>query len=293
MFGKNAQFFLLFATLTFGSFDAHASEASDSFWNFFKSVVRKFDDGHGALVERWPDQVKVCVFGEYADVEREATKTFISAMTDNTVLDFWTKYSDTAKNCDNDASLYIRFYGANEDVVNSLMADLNWIAPKHGTTTPISRTAFGQYGTAIARREPGKAPYGYVAAPRVEATDGEVDEKAFLRSLEKSLFRVFSFAGNSAIDEHTLTILNAPLVANVGAKNEGMEVSNMSRSNLCSYDVMLLLTLYAPAEAAVPKFYPFSSYRNAILSGFSSLQTTASTILGDVKYKSIFNEKCE
>lgn len=276
-----------------------ASTDEESFRSFFHDVVRTYPRDNGTFVLRWPSPLIVCVFGDYSQLSSDRFKDLFHFIQKSTDLRINTQYTIPREDCAQDTLLYVRIHSGDKGKTlrQMLIKDLGSVVVEKGRKETSSTLEPKPYGMGTIVLGGGQPSAIYVAVDQFDRNETPFDEAMARKASQEEIFQVLVGAADVSTAVVPKSIIEEPIL-NIDKRDWGLEpkyreeVFKSAPSNMCFYDVMLLLTLYGPGIARENPESKLDLYHAFIHENFDQIKRRATDLMNDDDYKSIFVKKC-
>lgn len=271
------------------------SRGYDRFEQIFRQSLAWDSYDENIQLNRWASSFDVCIYGGRSESTRKLVLLFFDMVREVTWLKPDILFKPEIVACPDSTFLYVRLHQGEESFNQSVVGELSLIMTRAGMTEPID-ASLNQYGMALAMVEIGLEPRLYVAINEFEGATLEVDKSLARNVVQQELLQVLLNASDLNVDQPPVSIIEERRVPNVPDSEDDADPKNRTERarlnvpNMCRYDVMLLMTLYARDESiADARLGPYIRY---IRKNFHKLEQAARAVQNNPRYREIFSSRC-
>ncbi|MBW9066164.1 hypothetical protein JNB71_22920 [Rhizobium herbae] len=271
------------------------SRGYDRFEQIFRQSLASGSYDENIQLNRWASRFDVCIYGGRSESTKKLVLLFFDIVREVTWLRPTIGFKPDIVACPNSTFLYVHLHQGEENFNQTAVGELALIMTRAGMTKPID-ARLSQYGMGLSMIEIGLEPRLYVAINEFEGATLEVDKLLARNVVQQELLQVLLNASDLKVDQTPVSIIEERRVPNVPDSEDDADPKNRTERaklnvpNMCLYDVMLLMTLYARDESiADARLGPYIRY---IRKNFHKLEQAARAVQNNPRYHEIFSSRC-
>jgi hypothetical protein len=267
-------------------------QPSARFEDFFRQALAGGSRDDNKVLGRVAAKYDVCVYGPAGTRTEKLILLFFEFVREATWMEPNVVTKSRTADCPLSTFLYVLHHQGDKEIVNSIIGDILFIANRSGLTEMPSHSRISQYGTGVVMVEEGKEPRQYAAINEIADARSDVDHLLARNIVQQELVQLLLYASDIQVDRQPLSIIEErwkPGLVDVDPQQRAQWAS-LNVPNMCKYDIMLLLTLYARDESIVDSH--LGSYVRYIRENYSAIESRAREIQDEPRYRELFATKC-
>jgi hypothetical protein len=268
------------------------------FEGFFREALAMGSTDDNFLLGRFASRYDVCIYGMSDPVAESGFATFFGMVRNETWMQPNLIYRTDVSNCPETTFFYVFHHKGEDSVIRSTIDDLTYITARHGMTFPQDHSLYFQTyspGLVVQLAPPGKDRKVYSAINGFAGTSSEADKMLAHNIIQQELLQAILNAGDLEVNRTPVSIIeewniSTPLRAPMADPQYRAQWLEHNVYNMCLYDIMLLITLYAWDESILDD--RLGSYIRYIRNNYEAIEKRAREIQYDERYSDIFVQKC-